>query len=72
MVGNKVTIEYAMWKARRPQDLVIPPMMERESINEVAQEGTSDLEIAKQVFDEENESQEPKTARKDKKMKIES
>ena len=72
LVGNKVTMEYAVWKARRPWDLVIPPVMERESINEVAQEGTSDLEIAKQVFDEENESQEPKTARKDKKMEIES
>ena len=53
LVGNKVTMEYAVWKARRPRDLVIPPMMERESINEVPQEGSSDLEIAKQVFDEE-------------------
>ena len=32
---------------------MIPPMMEREPINEVPQEGSSDLEIAKQVFDEE-------------------
>ena len=52
LVGNKVTMEYVMWKARRPRDLVIPLMMERESINEVPQEGPSDLEIAKQVFDE--------------------
>ena len=53
LVGNKITMEYAVWKARRPRDLVIPPMMEREPINEVPQEGPSDLEIAKQVFDEE-------------------
>ena len=52
MVGNKVTVEYAVWKTRRPRDLVIPLVMERESINEVPQEGPSDLEIAKQVFDE--------------------
>ena len=32
---------------------MIPPMMERKPINEVPQEGLSDLEIAKQVFDEE-------------------
>ena len=53
LVSNKVTMEYAVWKARRPRDLEIPPMMEREPINEVPQEGPSDLEIAKQVFDEE-------------------
>ena len=60
-----------MWKARRPRDLMIPPMMERESINEVPQKGPSDLEIAKQVFDkknEENESQKPKIARGDRKV----
>ena len=51
LVGNKVTMEYVVWKARRPQDLMIPPMMDREPI--VPQEGPSDLEIAKQVFDEE-------------------
>ena len=51
LVGNKVTMEYAVWKVRRPRDLVIPPMMDREPI--VLQEGPSDLEIAKQVFDEE-------------------
>ena len=50
LVGNKVTMEYVVWKARRPQDLMIPPMMDREPI--VPQEGPSDLEIAKQVFDE--------------------
>ena len=32
---------------------MIPPMMERGSINEVPQEGPSHLEIDKQVFDEE-------------------
>ena len=30
-----------------------PPMMDREPIEEAPQEGPSDLEIAKQVFDEE-------------------
>ena len=50
LVGNNVTMEYALWKARRPRDLMIPPMMDRESI--VPQEEPSDLEIAKQVFDE--------------------
>ena len=49
-MGNKVTIEYAVWKARRPWDLMIPLMMDREPI--APQEGPSDLEIAKQVFDE--------------------
>ena len=53
LVGNKVTMEYAMWKAWRPRDLVIPPIMDREPINEVLQEGSFDLKIAKQVFDEE-------------------
>ena len=37
LVGNKVTMEYAVWKARRPRDLMIPPMMDREPINEVPQ-----------------------------------
>ena len=44
-------MEYSVWKARRPRDLMIPPMMNREPI--VPQEGPSDLEIAKQVFDKE-------------------
>ena len=51
LVGNKVTMEYAIWKARKPRDLMIPPVMDREPI--ASQEGPSDLEIAKQVFDEE-------------------
>ena len=51
LVGNKVTTEYAIWKAQRPRDLVIPSRMDREPI--VPQEGPSDLEIAKQMFDEE-------------------
>ena len=51
LVGNKVTMEYAVWKVRRPRDLMIPPMMDRKPIT--PQEGPSDLEIAKQVFDEE-------------------
>ena len=32
LVGNKVTMEYAVWKARRPRDLIIPPMMDRKPI----------------------------------------
>ena len=35
LVGNKVTMEYVVWKAWRLQDLMIPPMMEREPINEI-------------------------------------
>ena len=51
LVGNKVTVEYAVWKAQKPRDLMIPPMMDREPIT--PQVGPSDLEIAKQLFDEE-------------------
>ena len=51
LVGNKVTMEYALWKARKPRDLMSPLMMDREPI--APQEGPSDLEIAKQLFDEE-------------------
>ena len=51
LVGNKVTMEYAVWKTRRPRDLMIPPMMEKEPIDEIPQEGPSDLEIAKQLFE---------------------
>ena len=53
LVSNKVTMEYAIWKARRPRDLMTLPMMDREPIEEAPQEGPFDLEIAKQVFDEE-------------------
>ena len=35
LVGNKVIMEYVVWKAWRLQDLMIPPMMEREPINEI-------------------------------------
>ena len=48
-----VTIEYAVWKAQRPPDLMVPPMMDREPIDEVSQKGPSELEIAKQVFEKE-------------------
>ena len=44
-------MEYAVWKAQRPRDLMILPMMDRELINKVRQEGPSNLEIAKQVFE---------------------
>ena len=50
LVGNKVTMEYVVWKARRPRDLMTPPMIDREPINETPQKGPSDLEIAKQLF----------------------
>ena len=48
-------MEYAVWKARRPRNLMIPLMMDKDLIDEVSQEGPSDLEIAKQVFEEKNE-----------------
>ena len=51
LVGNKDTMEYAVWKARRPRDLMISSMMDREPIDEVPQERPSDLVIAKQVFE---------------------
>ena len=35
LVDNKVTMEYAVWKARRPWNIMTPPMMDRELINEV-------------------------------------
>ena len=38
-------------ESSKPRDLMIPPMMDREPI--APQEGPSDLEIAKQLFDEE-------------------
>ena len=28
LVGNKVTIEYVVWKVRKPRDLMIPTMMD--------------------------------------------
>ena len=62
LVGNKVTMEYAVWKARRPRDLMIPPRMDREPI--ASQEGPSDLEIAKQLFDEEMKKMRVKRDRK--------
>ena len=46
-------MEYAVWKARRPRDLMIPPMMEKKPISEIPQEWPSDLEIAKQLFEAE-------------------
>ena len=52
LVGNKVTMEYAVWKAWRSRDLITPLMMDKEPIEEAPQEGPFDLEIAKQVFDE--------------------
>ena len=48
---------------------MIPPMMERESINELPQEGPSDLEIAKQVFDEEMKKMKVKSRKQQKKIK---
>ena len=37
LVSNKVTMEYVVWKARRPRDLMTPPMMDREPSEEVPQ-----------------------------------
>ena len=51
LVGNKVTMEYAVWKARRPWDLMTFSMMDRESIDEIPEKGPFDLEIAKQLFE---------------------
>ena len=53
LINNKVTIEYAIWKVRRSRNLVIPPAVEAEFVEKTPQEGPSDLEIAKQVFEEE-------------------
>ena len=46
-------MEYAVWKAWRSRDLITLLMMDKEPIEEAPQEGPFDLEIAKQVFDEE-------------------
>ena len=53
LIANKVTLEFAIWKVRRPRNLVIPPAVEEEFVEETPQEGPSDLEIVKQVFEEE-------------------
>ena len=52
LIASKVTLEYAIWKVRRSKNLVIPPVVEAEFIEETPQEGPSDLKIAKQVFEE--------------------
>ena len=48
---------------------MIPPMMEKEPINEVPQDGPSDLEIAKQVFDEEMKKMRVKSQKQQKETK---
>ena len=53
LIASKVTPEYAIWKVRRSRNLVIPPVVEAEFVEETPQEGPSDLEIAEQVFEEE-------------------
>ena len=53
LIANKVTPEYAIWKVRRSRNLVIPPVVQAEFVEETPQEGLSDLEIAKQVFEKE-------------------
>ena len=68
LVGNKVTLEYAVWKARKSRDLMIPSMMERGPTNEVPQEGPSDLEIAKQVIDEEMKKMKVKSRKQQEKI----
>ena len=66
LVGNKVTVGYAVWKAQRPRDLMIPPMMIREPI--APQAGPSDLEIAKQLFDEEMKKMRVKSRKEQEKI----
>ena len=53
LVASKVTSEYAVWRTRRSRDLVLPPVLKGEPTEETPQEGPSDLEIAKQVFEKE-------------------
>ena len=53
LVASKVIPEYAIWKVRRSKNLVIPSVLETELVEETPQEGPSDLEIAKQIFEEE-------------------
>ena len=63
-IGNltcKVTPEYTVWKANKAEDLVIPFGMEDVESEEELFEMPSELEIAKQMFEE-----------KKKKMRIES
>ena len=69
LVGNKVTMEYTVWKARRPRDLMVPPMIDREPIDEVPQEGPFDLEIAKQMFEEEMRRMRVKSRKQQEKTK---
>ena len=71
LVGNKGTVEYAVWKARRPWDLMTPPMMDREPIEEAPQEGPFDLEIAKQVFEEEMKRMRVKSQKQQEEKKME-
>ena len=53
LIAKKVTAKYAIWKVRRSRNLVIPPVVEAKFVEETPQEGSSDLEIANQVFEEE-------------------
>ena len=53
LIASKVTPEYAIWKVRRPRNLVIQTAVEEEFVEKTPQEGPSDLEIAKHVFEEE-------------------
>ena len=60
LVGNKVTMEYAIWKAWRPRDLMIPLMMDREPI--VPQEGPSDRKSTRLNSSHESVSRMPSSA----------
>ena len=57
----KVTPEYMVWRAKKVEDMVIPPGMEDVQFREESPEMLSEFEIAKQMFEEEK-----------KKMRIES
>ena len=39
LVANKVTPEYALWRAQRSKNLVMPPAVEGEPSEKIPQEG---------------------------------
>ena len=53
LVASKVTSKYTVWKTQRSRDLVLPSVVEGEPTEGTPKEGPSNLEIAKQVFEEE-------------------
>ena len=51
----KVTLEYAIWMARKIKDTMIPPEIEKVQIEKELLEVPSKLEIVRQEFEAENE-----------------